>query len=202
MFFLVWIDMELPIYVSIVGHSRLLNATTVASSPVCCCIPAHCGAGEAQVWASWMECSVWVQSGRLCSKCPVCSEPPWWHGSKEGNHIHAFHSLFYSALNHEGKCVPVYTLAPWQEAVWRFGGVAWCIFMLALNGGKRSTLHLATVPGGTSSRYPPGCRPRGLRAIVDAVAERNVVTMQKIKPWSRSLKAWSLKWLNQPTYSS
>ena len=187
--------MELPISISIVGHSRLLNATTVASSPVCCCIPAHCGAGEAQVWASWMECSIWVQSGRLCSKCTVCSEPSWWHGSKEGNRIHAFHSLFYSALNHEGKYVPVYTSAPWQEAVWRSGGVAWHIFMLALNGGKRSTLHQATLPRGTSSRYPSDCRPRGLRAIVDTVAERCVMTIQKIKPWSPSLKAWSLNWL-------
>jgi len=51
--------------------------------------------------------------------------------------------------------------------------------MLALNGGKRSTLHLATLPRGTSCHYPSGCRPHGPRAIVDAVAERNVVTMQK-----------------------
>jgi hypothetical protein len=185
----VWIDVELPIYVSIVGHSGLLNAATVASSPVCCCIPTHCGAGEAQIWASWMEYSIRVQSGRLCSKCPVCTEPPWWHGSKEGNCIHALHS-------HECKCVPVYSLAPWQEAVWRSGGVAGCIFMSALNGCKRSALHLATVPRGTSTNYPLSCRLGGLRAIVDALAKRNVVTLQKIKPWSPSLKAWSLNWLD------
>lgn len=49
---------QLVMCVSIVGHPGLLNSATVASSPVCCCISAHCSAGEAQVWASWMECSV------------------------------------------------------------------------------------------------------------------------------------------------
>lgn len=126
-------DTGLPIYVSILGHSGLLNSATVASSPVCCCIPAHCSAGEAQVWASWMECSIWIQSGRLFSKCPVCTEPPWWHGSKEGKCINVLHSLFHSALNCKGRIVPVYTSAPRQEALWRSGGT---FIMSARNGGE------------------------------------------------------------------
>jgi hypothetical protein len=45
-----------------------------------------------------MECSIWVQSGRLCSKCPVHTESPWWYGPKEGKSYSVLHRICHCAL--------------------------------------------------------------------------------------------------------
>ena len=65
-------------------HARLpgyFKHASVEANVVWSGILAHSGAGKEEVWSSWLEYSLWVQSVRFECQHTVCAKSFGWHGS-------------------------------------------------------------------------------------------------------------------------